>query len=300
LGFEGYNILVGDFNTKTEILDHASNDVLVNGNSSGELYGDAYFNTNGIGTGGDDILRNGNGGGVLVGDVGFNNVALDTGGNDHLYGGAGAETMVGDVFSNTSASANINYAGNDYLEGGAGNDFLYGDMNTNQNGSYTGTLSNEGSDILFGGEGNDFLQGGTVNPIGARDYFVFDLSSQNGTDTIRDYYPNGDNDTLVFLNVKDMNDSGGADISDLLDLTSVTDDGFGHAVLNLFNDTGSGPLVPAGLVFLQQFNGNTNPGIAFNPVGPQNIHGGTEITDYITGSLGTNILINPADLLGLI
>lgn len=114
------------------------------------------------GLAGDDVLIGGMIDNVLVGDDG-RDVLIANGGSDQLSGGMGDDVLRGGE-------------GNDVLNGEAGHDSLEGEA---------------GHDVLVGGIGDDQLYGGEGN-----DTYRFSLG--DGLDTLVDFGPSTDTDTVIF------------------------------------------------------------------------------------------------------
>lgn len=146
----------------------------------------------------DTINATADGGGMQLSGGGGNDSVTGGSGNDVLFGGSGTDTLTG-------------ADGIDHLSGGDGNDLLQGGA---------------GTDTLIGDEGNDILTGGAGD-----DRYRFETGS--GFDVITDFDLN-DDDNDGFTNdqfdVSDLTNPDGSSVR-VFDIT-VTDDGFGNAVLN--------------------------------------------------------------------
>jgi Ca2+-binding RTX toxin-like protein len=142
---------------------------------------------------------------------------------NHLDGGAGNDVLVATIVGGTSGSS--------FLTGGNGNDQL-----TVVGGSGNVLNGGEGRDSLTGGTGDDFLFGGKGG-----DTFHFDLSANQGTDTIGDF--ESERDILMFAGLIDQGAPGLVD--DLNAISSITDSGAGNDVTVDF--TSGSHIVFAGL-----------------------------------------------------
>ena len=127
---------------------------------------------------------------------------------NHLEGGAGDDVLLATIVDTTTGSS--------FLDGGNGNDQL-----KVVGGSANVLNGGDGRDSLTGGTGNDFLFGGK-----AADTFHFDLSANQGTDTIGDF--ERERDILSFAGVTDHGTPGLAD--DLDAISTITDLGAGNDV----------------------------------------------------------------------
>ena len=127
---------------------------------------------------------------------------------NHLEGGAGDDVLLATIVDGTTGSS--------FLDGGNGNDQL-----KVVGGSANVLNGGDGRDSLTGGTGNDFLFGGK-----AADTFHFDLSANQGTDTIGDF--ERERDILSFAGVTDHGTPGLAD--DLDAISTITDLGAGNDV----------------------------------------------------------------------
>jgi Ca2+-binding RTX toxin-like protein len=111
--------------------------------------------------------------------------------NNELEGGDGNDVLNGEGGNDELTGEN----GNDVLNGGAGNDDLEGEKGNDILNGEAGNddlEAGDGDDILNGGAGNDDLNGEAGN-----DTYVFDLNSDQGSDTIRDVC--GGRDTIEFI-----------------------------------------------------------------------------------------------------
>jgi Ca2+-binding RTX toxin-like protein len=142
---------------------------------------------------------------------------------NRLDGGAGNDVLVATIVGGT--------AGSSFLTGGNGNDQL-----TVVGGSGNVLNGGEGRDSLTGGAGDDFLFGGKGG-----DTFHFDLSANQGTDTIGDF--ESERDILMFAGLIDQGAPGLVD--DLNAISSITDSGAGNDVTVDF--TSGSHIVFAGL-----------------------------------------------------
>jgi Ca2+-binding RTX toxin-like protein len=192
------DLLGDDENVGTDALVNFEN---VRGSSFGDLiigdFDDNFVNAGG----GNDTVKGGAGNDGLFGDSGDDSLSGEAG-DDSLGGGNDSDTLAGGEGNDFLVGDN----GNDALAGGIGDDFLFGDF-----------FGDNGDDTLAGGAGNDFLEGGD-----GADQFDFDLL-ELGDDTVNGF--DWANDTLSFSNVGDQN-GGGVDITDLLAVSTVSDDGF--------------------------------------------------------------------------
>lgn len=129
----------------------------------------------------------------FINGVNGNDTILGNGSKDYLFGENGADVInggTGSDFIDGGAQNDklIGYHGSDQIVGRQGADNLHGG---NGHDSLEGGLGNDtirgaqGRDVIFGGKGNDWLQGG-----GNQDTFI--LTSNSGTDIIRDYQDNYD------------------------------------------------------------------------------------------------------------
>jgi Ca2+-binding RTX toxin-like protein len=125
---------------------------------------------------------------------------------NHLEGGAGDDVLLATIVDTTTGSS--------FLDGGNGNDQL-----KVVGGSANVLNGGDGRDSLTGGTGNDFLFGGK-----AADTFHFDLSANQGTDTIGDF--ERERDILSFAGLTDHGAPGLAD--DLDAISTITDSGAGN------------------------------------------------------------------------
>ena len=142
---------------------------------------------------------------------------------NHLYGGAGNDVLLATIGAGT--------VGSSFLFGGNGNDQLkvVGGSGNVLNGG-------EGRDSLTGGIGDDFFFGGK-----GADTFHFDLSVNQGTDTIGDF--ESERDILSFAGLIDQGAPGLVD--DLNAISTITDSGAGNDVTVDF--TAGSHIVFAGL-----------------------------------------------------
>ena len=127
---------------------------------------------------------------------------------NHLEGGAGDDVLLATIVDGTMGSS--------FLFGGNGNDqlkVLGGSANVVNGGA--------GRDSLAGGTGDDFLYGGKD-----ADTFHFELSANQGTDTIGDF--ERERDILSFAGLTDQGAPGLAD--DLDAISTITDLGVGNDI----------------------------------------------------------------------
>lgn len=165
--------------------------------------------------GGDDTLSGGDGDDQIGGDGPLRDTSV--GGDDIIDGGPGDDEIEGDGGLRGSSSA-----GDDTIDGGPGDDTIYGD------GDELRDTATAGMDTITGGPGDDTIYGDAPNPepgtTAASDTFVYDVTADEGSDTIKDAGVNGVEDKLQFTNVPDVG-GGGADITDLEQITTTADDG---------------------------------------------------------------------------
>jgi hypothetical protein len=124
-----------------------------------------------------------------------NDTLLGGSGNDTLLGGPGQDSLVG----NGGDDWLLGGYGDDRLDGGAGNDTLLGSFGNDVLDGGAGANVLQGDSGMVGDGGNDFL----VNNSGD-DTFVFDLSTNQGRDTIWSgpgvAFSATDHDVLQFVN----------------------------------------------------------------------------------------------------
>ncbi|WP_323766346.1 Hint domain-containing protein [Marinovum sp.] len=209
----------------------------------------------------DNLLEGGAGNDSLSGGAGTD--TLDGGaGNDTLNGGEGADSLVGGTgtdtadYSGSASAVKVDLAhgtgsGGDAegdtlssIENVSGSDFNDSLAGSDQANVMTGGAGNDsiqggaGADTLDGGSGADTLAGGTGNDLmtgGAGDD-VFAVSAGSGADTISDFDltdSDGDGRYNDQLDLSGLTDAQGNPIQ-LADVT-VTDDGFGNALLSFPN-----------------------------------------------------------------
>ena len=195
------------------------------------------------GDGADNMLSGGAGNDSLTGGLG--NDTLDGGtGNDTLTGGPGADSLVGGSGSDTAdytgsaAAVTVNLATGTGTGGDAQGDTLSSIENVSGS-SFGDTLTgSNASNVMIGGAGSDTIDGGTGNDLltgGAGDD-VFVISAGSGADTISDFDisdSDGDGRFNDQLDLSGLTDAQGNPIQ-LADVT-VTDDGFGNALLSFPN-----------------------------------------------------------------
>lgn len=167
------------FGTKTDdnIDGFAGNDLMLGfaGNDRIEGWeGDDWL----WGNQGNDILHGGSDRDSLWGGQGDDLLFGGTG-DDKLWGNQGKDILIG------SSDRDSLWGGldDDYLLGGDGDDKLRGDWGND-------TLhGGSGNDFISGGTGDDFLNGGTGTDtlIGNGGSDLFELTLNNGTDTIQDF-----------------------------------------------------------------------------------------------------------------
>jgi len=132
---------------------------------------------------------------------------------NHLEGGNGVDVLLATIAEGT--------AGSSFLDGGAGDDQLMvigGSGNT--------LIGGDGRDWLVGGVGDEQLTGGRD-----ADTFHFDVSVNQGTDTILDF--ENRRDILSFSGLIDQGPPGLVD--DLDAITTITDFGAGNDVVVEFD-----------------------------------------------------------------
>lgn len=238
-GLAGADTVFGD--TDGILSTTGSNDLIDGGDGEDTLTGDALIVGSG-GIGGNDIIYGGEDGDTIQGDA-ATILAEGKGGDDTLFGEDGNDTLYGD------AVQNFGMGGNDTLLGGLGEDTLYGDAILN--------FAMGGNDTLIGGEGDDTLYGDGVpnisaGAIGGSDTFVYDLSIDNGTDTIGDFQA-GDNNNPSIDRIRLQNvaasDPDNPTLEELYAAISLVELGLntsGEYQINL-NDAGAGIIKFAGL-----------------------------------------------------
>lgn len=213
------------------------------------------------GDGADNVLSGGAGNDSLIGGLGDD--TLDGGnGNDTLTGGQGADSLVGGSGSDTAdytgsaAAVTVDLATGSGTGGDAQGDTLssienvagssFGDTLTGSSASnvITGGAGDDSinaggrNDTVDGGTGSDTIDGGTGNDslTGGAGDDVFVVSAGSGADTISDFDVNdsdGDGRYNDQLDLSGLTDAQGNPIQ-LADVT-VTDDGFGNALLSFPN-----------------------------------------------------------------
>lgn len=154
--------------------------------------------------------------GTLIGDgAPFNPTGNDIfrafAGNDDLFGGDGKDKMFGGNGADTLDGGR----GNDVIRGGNGADRLIGGLGADRlegQAAADTLLGGGGKDVLIGGIGNDKLNGGAGNDKlnggagrdvliggGGADDFVF--ANGGGTDRIKDFNANNNNEEIVLRDV---------------------------------------------------------------------------------------------------
>ena len=206
LGGEG-NDFIQDFHWTGWNHWQDQNSVLDGGSGNDTIWGGAGEDTILGGSGNDDLYGMSDNDMIVGGDG--NDYIVGGGGDDQIDGGAGNDTLYGDEVLGLVAGEDTLWGGagndelhggsqDDLLYGGSGNDHLYGDNGRDMlaGGSGNDTIDGgNGNDTIAGGEGDDILYGGN-----GANTFVFDLSIDNGNDTIMDFDVN---DTLQINGVTD-------------------------------------------------------------------------------------------------
>jgi hypothetical protein len=141
-----------------------------------------------------DQMYGGNGNDIMFGQEGGDYISGDAG-DDVIFGGVGNDTILG------GADDDILFGeeGDDSISGGNGDDFLGGGVGDD-------TLNGgDGDDYILGGEGDDDLTGGDGKDVFFSDLTLsyddddgYSFSSTDGTDIIRDFDFNEDQDVLGF------------------------------------------------------------------------------------------------------
>ncbi|MCB4824996.1 calcium-binding protein [Roseicella aerolata] len=144
----GSDTVHGDAITLTG-RSRGGNDSIATRGGDDSVYGDAA-NLCDAAQGGSDFIWGGAGNDWLQGDSGVM-LADACGGNDTLIGGGGNDTLWGDSFSLHERAR----GGNDILIGGSGDDLLWGDGNMPPPSVPGGATPSGGNDVLFGGFGDD-------------------------------------------------------------------------------------------------------------------------------------------------
>jgi hypothetical protein len=150
-------------------------------------------------------------GGQLQRDTGDNMSGGN--GDDFMFGQEGHDVMRGDAGEDVMFGG----TGNDYVDGGDDNDVLFGEGGNDRlfggrgDDCISGGIGNDridggrGDDYIIGGEGDDDLTGGDGKDVFFSDLKLsydddggFSFTSNDGTDIIRDFDFNEDQDVLGF------------------------------------------------------------------------------------------------------
>ncbi|MCS7090886.1 MAG: Calx-beta domain-containing protein [Verrucomicrobiota bacterium] len=169
-----------------------------------------------------EYVRGGDGNDVLVGNA-LDNILSGGRGNDQISGGGGLDVVfelrdADMILTNTSLrigtevdslvgiegavlyggeSNNVldasTFSGSVILQGRGGNDLLYGGSGNDE------LDGGDGDDVLRGNGGDDALRGGRGN-----DTYVFDLSFDQGNDTVTEWLGEGYADTLLGIGLSGL------------------------------------------------------------------------------------------------
>ena len=223
-GGNGNDSLLADTNARA-VLSIIATNVLDGGNGNDNLV--AHMTAELIGGGGgvdstfdvSNVLTGGNGNDHLEADITVTPVPFSVEQvpvENHLDGGSGNDVLIATIAEGTKGSS--------FLDAGTGNDQL-----TVFGGSGNVLNGGSGQDQLTPGVGDDLLIGG-----GGLDTFRFDVSINQGVDTIEDFGQR--QDILSFAGLTDQGSPGLVD--DLNAISMVTDHGRGSDVIVEF-DSGS-------------------------------------------------------------
>lgn len=213
---------------------------------------DASMTTTGVnlgGFGGNDSMTGGTGADSMTGGEGDDTFyVLDTFGNDTINGNEAGETvgdtldafqMTGDAVLDLSAGSNdedgtlttgsdvLTFSNIENIILGEGNDSVIGSAGNDQ------VTLGGGQDTVDGGAGNDSFD---LTTDGVQDLIRF--ADGDGNDTLTGFESPADNGDGTFtghdlLDVSGLTDAGGAPVN--ADDVTVSDDGFGNAVLTFPN-----------------------------------------------------------------
>lgn len=239
-----YDVILGTTLDDSLIIGTTLEDEIIYGLAGADIiFGDT--NANLSTTGSNDLIDGGEGEDILSGDAN-DIVSGGTGGNDIIYGGDDNDTIQGDALTIDAQGK----GGDDTLFGEDGDDIIMGDAAHN--------FGMGGNDTLMGGEGDDTLYGdgdptlAGPNAIGGSDTFVYDLSIDNGTDTIGDFEAGDENnpskDRIRLQNVA-ASDPDNPTLEELYAAIRIVELGFntsGEYQIYL-NDAGAGLIKFAGL-----------------------------------------------------
>lgn len=174
--------------------------VEVNGGVGNDALSGSAFNDTLRGDAGDDTLFGGEGDDVLVGGAG-DNMLFGGDGNDRLYvdtatvarldGDAGDDT----VYARYAGGVTLDLSGSiEHFIGSAGDDSVtaagsYFPVELNGGNGNDRLVGSHGNDTLLGGNGNDTLLGGDGDDllVGGAGADVFDFSTSNGNDILKDF-----------------------------------------------------------------------------------------------------------------
>ncbi len=276
-------VVTPEYSDTDNHLIHAlgGDDVVITGNGSDQLYGDAGHDTLSAG-GGTDSIDGGEGDDLLQGGAG----------EDYVLGGLGNDNLNGDEPSAENLGTNNDWldggeghdelhgaAGSDVLFGGTGDDLLIGDTTQFQGGPPEAgdrdlLFGGDGQDTLYGLYGNDLLDGGSGDDL---------MAGQDGTDVLS----GGDGNDVLSGDLRvqsngviDAAEYRGAGGSDLLD------GGLGHDYLQ--GGEGNDVLVGGAGddTLFGEYNPNALPGL--DPLTPT--LAALSGADYLTGGAGNDQL----------